>query len=169
MFEDEHGVWVLKRRQQHAAGVLERRRGDDAQPRNVCIPALEAVGMLGCELASGTGGHADHDRHVQLPARHMAQRRRIVHDLVEGEQAEIHRHHLDDWPHAVQRRTDARAHEGGFGERGVADALLAELLQQALAHRIAAAVAPDVLAHQEDPLIAQKCLAQTADATPPDR
>ena len=66
------------------------------------------------------------------------------------EQAEVDRHDLDDRPHAAERRADAGADEGRFRQRRVADALGAELLEQPVAHGEGAAVAADVLAHQED-------------------
>ena len=55
----------------------------------------------------------------------------------------------------AMRRADAGADEGRLRQRRVADALRAELLQQALGDGVAAAVAADVLAHQEDALVAR--------------
>ena len=95
------------------------------------------------------GGHADHQRHRELPARHVRDRGRVVHDLVEREQAEVAGHDLDDRPQAGHRRADAGADEAVLGQRRVADALRAELLEQALGHGVAAAVLADVLAHHE--------------------
>ncbi|MNN57025.1 hypothetical protein D3C81_1719890 [compost metagenome] len=115
--------------------------------------------MLRRQLAPGAGGHAHHQRHRELPAGHVAQGGGGVHQRVEGEQAEVHRHHLDDRPHAAQRRTDAGGDEAQFGQRRVAHPLLAELVEQALGHREGAAVAADVLAHQEHPRVARQCLA----------
>ena len=92
----------------------------------------------------------------ELAARHVAERRRVVHDLVEGQQAEVDRHDLDDRPHAAERGADAGADERGLRERRVADALGPELLEQPVAHREGATVAADVLAHQEDARIARR-------------
>ena len=87
--------------------------------------------MLGGELAAGAGGHADHERHVELAARHVQQRGGVVHDLVEREQAEVDGHDLDDRAHAAERGADAGADEGRLRQRRVADALGPELLEQA--------------------------------------
>ena len=106
--------------------------------------------MLRGKLAACAGRHADHQRHAELAARHVAHRGRVVEDLIEREQAEIHRHHLDDRAHAGHGRADPRPDEAGLRERRVANALGAELVQQALAHGVAAAIAADILAHQED-------------------
>ena len=73
----------------------------------------------------------------------------MVHDLIEGEQAEVDRHHLDDRTHPPHRRADAGADEGGFGERRVAHPLGTELLEQPMAHGVDASVPADVLAHEE--------------------
>ena len=43
-----------------------------------------------------------------------------------------------------------------FGEGCIANAFRAELREQAFRHRIAAAIAANILAHQEDSLIAPK-------------
>ena len=105
--------------------------------------------MLGRKLAAGAGRHADHQRHAELVTRHVAHRGRGVEDLVEGEQAEVHRHQLDDRAHAGHRGADAGAGEAGLRQWRIADAFGAEFRQQALAHGIAAAIAADILAHQE--------------------
>ena len=56
----------------------------------------------------------------------------VVHDLVEGEEAEIDGHDLDDRAHPAHRRADPHADEGGLREGGIADPLRAELLAAAL-------------------------------------
>ena len=129
-------------------------------PGDVGVPALEAVGVLGAELAPGPGGHPDHDRHVELAARHVEQGRRVVHDLVEGKQAEVHRHDLDDGSHPAEGGADAGTDEAGLRQGRVPDALGPELLEQAQAHCVAAAVAPDVLTHEEDAFVALEGLRQ---------
>src|SRR6516165_2854834 len=89
----------------------------------------------------------------------MAHSRSSVEDLVECEQAEIHRHQLDDGTHASHCRADARTGEAGFRQRRVADAFGTELRQESLAYGIAAAIAADVLAHQKDILVATQRIA----------
>jgi hypothetical protein len=130
VLEDHHRVVAAQGRQQHAARILQRGRRQHAQARHVRVPGFEAVRVLRRELPAGAGGHADHDRHAHLAARHVAQRGGVVHDLVQRQQAEVDRHHLDDGAHAAQRRADARAHEGRLGKRRVAHPVFAELFQQ---------------------------------------
>ena len=110
--------------------------------------------MLGSKLAAGTGRHADHQRHAELISRHVAHRRRSVEDLIERQQAEIHRHQLDDRTHAGHRRSDAGAGKSGFRQRRIANPLRAEFGEQPMTHRVAAAVAADVLTHQKNALVA---------------
>ena len=110
--------------------------------------------MLRRELSSATGGHADDERNAELAARHVAQRGGIVDDLIQGEQAEVDRHHLHDRPHAADGCADARTDEGRLGERRVAHALRPELLEQSFAARVRAAVAAHILTHEEDTRIA---------------
>ena len=164
ILEHDDRVRVEQRGPEHPPRVLERRGRHDADARDVRVPPLEAVRMLRGELPPGTGRHADHERDAELAARHMADGGGVIDDLVEREQAEVDGHHFDDRQHAVQRRADARADERRLGQRRVAYALLAEFRQQSLAHGVAAAVAPDVLAHEEHALVAgerlPQCLAQ---------
>ena len=53
-------------------------------------------------------------------------------------------------PHAAECRANARADERGLRKGRVANALRSEFLQKAMAHRKCTAVAPDILAHQEN-------------------
>ena len=134
-------------------------------PGNMRVPAFQAVRMLGGELAAGAGRHADHQRHAELVARHVAHCGRGVEDLVEREQAEIHRHQFDDRAHAGHRRADAGAGKPGLRQRRIANSLRTELGKQALAHRVAAAVAADVLTHEKTRLsrrIASRIASRTA-------
>ena len=73
-----------------------------------------------------------------------AAHRQAERDLIESEQAEVHGHDLDDRTHARDRRPDPGSHERRLGERGVADALRSELVEESTADAEASAVAPDV-------------------------
>ena len=86
--------------------------------------------MLGGKLAAGAGRHPDHQWNAELISRHVAHGRRSIEDLVEREQAEIDRHHLDDRPHAGHRRADAGAGKSGFRKRRIANPLGAEFGEQ---------------------------------------
>ncbi len=70
--------------------------------------------MLRGHLAPGAGGHADDQGDVEPAPGHVQQRRFVVHELVEREQADVHGHDLDDRPHPGEGRTDARPDEGGL-------------------------------------------------------
>ena len=124
------------------------------------VPAFQAMRMLSGELPAAAGRHADDQRDTELPARHMAKRRRVVDDLIEGQQAEVDRHDFDDGPQPAQGRADPGTDEGRFRQRRVAHPLRAELFQQALAARVRAAVAADILAHQEHARVAPQGFAQ---------
>ena len=115
--------------------------------------------MLRGQLSSGPSGHANHERNIELAARHMQDRRGVIDDLIEGKQTEIYCHDFHDRTGATHRRANARADECGLGERRVADAFGAELIEQTLAHRETAAVATDVFAHQKNALVTQQRIA----------
>ena len=149
VLEDQRGIRAGEGSGQHSTRVVDRRRGKNAEPRDVGVPAFETVRVLSGELAARSGRHADHERYVELSARHVADRRSVVQDLVQRQQTEVDSHDLDDGPQAAERGPDARTHESGLRQRRVAKALGAEFLEQPLGDGEAAAVSADVLAHQE--------------------
>ena len=65
--------------------------------------------MLGGQLPTRPGGHPDDERNRELSAGHMAQRRSGIHNLIEGQQAEVHRHDFHDRAESAQRRADPDA------------------------------------------------------------
>ena len=160
VLEDQHGIGLPQRGGEHAVAVVDGRGRDDGDAWDMRVPTLEAVRVLCRQLLAAAGRHADDDRHVELPARHVQQGGRRVHDLVEGQQAEVAGHHFDDRPHAAERRADAGADEAGLRERRVTNPFGSELGQQAAADREAAAVAAHVLTHQEHARIGQQRGAQ---------
>ena len=86
--------------------------------------------------------------------------RGVVDDLVQREQREVDRHQLDDRAQAGHGRADAHADDRVLGDRRVAHALLAELLEQAVGDLERAVEDPDVLAHEDHVLVALHLLAQ---------
>ena len=55
----------------------------------MCQPTFQAVGVLSGQLSASPRRHADNQRDAELPARHVADRRGVVDDLVERQQAEV--------------------------------------------------------------------------------
>ena len=121
MLEDQHRVRVLERgpracraRPRASPGASTRRPGTCAyQPSRLCecCAASWRPAPVVMRITSGT----------QLPAGHVRQRRGVVDDLVEREQAEVDGHDLDDRPHPGERGADAGADERGLRQRRVAD------------------------------------------------
>ena len=102
-----------------------------SRPGHVEEQRLPGVRVRRAELVAGALRHAHDERHLDLAAEHVADRRRVVDDLVHRQQREVDRHELDDGPQAGHRRADAHADDRVLGDRRVAHALLAELLEQA--------------------------------------
>ena len=118
-------------------------------------PRLELLRVLRARRPAGAALRADRQRHLQLPARHVAVLRRLVDDLLHRERQEVLVHDLDDRAHALHRRADAGADDRHLGDRRVADALGAELVEHPLRDAHRAAHLGDVLAHDEDVLVAR--------------
>jgi hypothetical protein len=100
------------------------------------------------------------DRHRDAPAAPIAQRRRLVDDLVEPARDEIGELHLRHGPVAALRRADADADDRRFGDWRVDDPHLAELVVKALRHPERAAVGAHVLAEDEDLRVAPHLLGE---------
>ena len=153
-------VVVADGRLEQALGVGRRRGHGDQQPGHVQEEGLEAVRVRGPELVAGALGHAHDERDADLAAEHVADVSGVVDDLVERQQREVDRHELDDGAQPGHGRADAHADDRVLGDRRVAHALLAELLEQPGGHLEGAVEDADVLAHEHDALVAQHLLAQ---------
>ncbi len=139
---------------EQALGVVGKGGRDDGQRRDVGVPVFRRVGMGRADLQAAAGGTAKNDRNGELAARHVADLRGVVDDLVVGDERKTPGHELDHGPQAVHGRADGQAGETGFADRRVDDPLRAELLQQALADLVGAVVFGDFLAHEHDAVVA---------------
>ena len=110
--------------------------------------------VRGAELMGRAVRTAEGNRDVKLPTRHREHVRRVVYDLIEGHQREAEGHELDYRPQTNHGRADPEAGETIFTDRRIDDAGWTETIKQALAHFISAVVLRDLLAHEEDVLVA---------------
>src|SRR5437016_13596862 len=117
--------------------------------------------MLGAQLVRGRSRPANYDRHTDLPPGHVPELRRIVHDLIHREDREVKGHHLDDGMEAGHGSADGQAGKPQFGDRRIDDAPGAELFQEALADLEGALIIGDILADQEDFLVAAHLFPQS--------
>ena len=87
------------------------------------VPALQAVRVLGAQLAAGAVVIRITIGTLNWPPDMWQQARRVVHDLVQRQQAEVDGHDLHDGAHSGQGGPDPGADEPGLRQRGVTDAL----------------------------------------------
>ncbi len=160
VLDEDHRVVVADGRLEQTLGVCGVRRHGDQQAGHVEVECLEAVRVRRAELVAGALGHTDDQRHADLAAEHVVDVGGRVDDLVEREQGEVDRHQLDHRAQADHGRAHAHADDGVLGDRRVAHAPLAELLEQPGRHLEGAVEDADVLAHEEDGLVALHLLAQ---------
>jgi hypothetical protein len=99
------------------------------------------------DVAPARRAHHDRDRRAAAVA--IAQRGRLVDDLIEAARDEVGELHLGDRAVAAQRRADADADDRRLGDGRIDHAHLAELLVQSLGHAEGAAVRTDVLTQHE--------------------
>ena len=162
VLDEQHGIVVADRRLEQAVGVERRRRRDDLEAGRVREHHLEALRVLGRQLRAGAGGRADHERHADLAAEHLAHLGRVVHDHVHGHEDEVDRHDLDDRPQAEHRGAHAGADEALLGDRRLAHAPRAVLRVEAGRDLVGALEAADLLAHEEDLVVARELLVERA-------
>ena len=103
---------------------------------------------------------AKHDRNVELATGHVEQLGGRVEHLVEGKNAEVPRHELDDRPQPDHRRADTHSGESQLGDRGVDDSHLAEFLQEAFRDFVCPLIDRDLLSHEEYAVVTLHFLAQ---------
>src|SRR5258708_7467473 len=94
-------------------------------------------------------GCAHHDRHRRAAAVAIPQCSRPVDDLIESTRNEIGKLHFGDRPVAAQRGADTDADDGGFRDRRVDHAHLAELIVKPLRRAECATVSADVFTEDE--------------------
>ncbi len=153
MLDEDDRVGVFDGRQQQALHVIGGGGHDDFQAGDVDEPRFQAFGVLGGRACAGAGGRAQHHWHLRLAAEHEAHLRALQDELLHRQRNEIHKLDLGHWPHAGRRCADGRPGNNRFGDGRVADALRAELFNQAVADAERAAIDTDVLAEHEDTLI----------------
>ena len=83
MLEDHHRVRVRQGRPEHAVGIFDGGGSYHLDARNVRIPGLQAVRVLGGQLTPGAGRHSDNERDRELPTGHMAKGRSGIDELVQ--------------------------------------------------------------------------------------
>src|SRR6266568_8870532 len=93
---------------------------------------------------------ANRDGRPDLPLRAIVDLGDLGHDLVEGRIDESVELDLAHRAVTAQRHAESRSDDARFGQRGVDDAVVAEILLQRVGDPEYAAEAADVLAHQQD-------------------
>ena len=162
VLEDEDRIGLAERGQQHAAGVGRRRRRDDLDAGDVRVPALEAVRVLRRELApapvamrttSGTlNWPPDMCRSVAALLTIWSRASRLKFTVMIST---IGRMPPSAAPMPAPTKVDSDS--GVSRTRSGPNSSSSPWL-----HREAAAVAADVLAHQEDARIAPERVAERA-------
>src|SRR5215210_9057116 len=87
----------------------------------------------------------------------------VVVDLVHANAKKVYEHQLDDRPHALHGRSDPGPDEGRLRYRRVHDSVGTEPFEQAGRRAEDAAQASDVLAHEEDRVVALHLLRDALD------
>ncbi len=128
MLEDHHGVVVADRGLEDSLGVIGIGDRDDLKARHSGEVAFEALRVLAA--AAGRADRGAHDqRHLDLPARHVAHLGDIVDDLVERQQEEVAVLDVGDRPQAHHCRAAGDTEEAEFRDGRIDHAIGESLLQ----------------------------------------
>ncbi len=147
---EDDGVVAGDRLLHHPVGVLGGGAGHDPQPGGVGEVGLVGLAVVLDRADPAAVGDADDHRQPELAEGAVVHLGDLADDLVEGRVDEAVELDLDDGPVAAQGQADGAAHDPGLGQRGVDDAVLAEVLLQALGDAEDTAELADVLAHEQD-------------------
>ena len=98
---------------------------------------------------AGAARRTHHQRHASLAVEHVGNLGGVVDQLVDADQQEVDGHDLADGPQAGHGRADAGADDPLFGDRGVDDPSVAELVDHPLAHLVRTAEGSDLFAKQK--------------------
>lgn len=104
--------------------------------------------------------HPDHDGHRQRAVVTHGEPRELRGDLVEGGEDEAVELDLDDWAIPPHGEPDRGADDARLGERRVEHAVVAELGREPLGHPEDTAERPDVLTHEDHPVVGPHGLAE---------
>ena len=136
--------WII----QYASDGFEQL--DDLQPGRVGEVGLGRLAVVLDRADPAAERDADGDRHPDQAGRPAVDLGHLADDLVEAGEDEAVELDLAHRPVAAHRQAHRGADDPRFGERGVDDAVLAEVLLQAVGDPEDAAELADVLAHDED-------------------
>jgi hypothetical protein len=158
--EHDHGVGVAHRGREQPLGVPRSAGDDDLQPRLVAEERLRRLGVVLRGADARAVRHPDGQRAGEPAARPRPHACGVGDQLVERRVGEAHELDLRDGPEAVGRHPDGRPGDAGLRERRVDDPVPAELVDQALGRAEDAAVLADVLAEDDDAVVAGEFRAQ---------
>ncbi len=124
-------------------------------------PRLQVLRVLRGQLLSAAAGSPDHHGDRHLAAEHVAYLRGVVDDLIHSHEREVDCHELYNGAESEHRGPNASAGDRCFRDRGVLDALRAELGEQALGDPVCPLELADILPDDEHVRVTVHLLAES--------
>ena len=159
VLEEDDGVVVVDRAPEEPARVGGGRGEHDLDPGDVHEPRLQLLRVLRAGRPAGAALRSQRHGHLDLASGHVAVLGGLLDELLHRQRHEVLVHDLDDRAHAGDGRADAGSDDRHLGDRRVAHALGPELVEHPLRDAHRAAHLGDVLAHDEDVVVAAHRLA----------
>ena len=147
VLEEDNGIVVADGGFNQPLSVVRRRGANDFQSGIVHKPHFRILRMKWAAVHAASAWATHHQRRGRTPQ--IMRLRHHVADLVHGAGDKIHELEFCDWAHSGQRRSECRAHNGGFRNGRVDYTLGAEPIYKAVRNFECAAVDADVLAQAE--------------------
>ena len=154
-FKEDHRVRVLDGRYQKALRIGRIGRHHDLQARDMGEQRLRALAMRLAAEDAAAGRHAHDDRAGELAVGAIAQPRRFRDDLVIGRIDIVGELHLDAGAQPIGGHADRRADDAKLADRRVEAATGSVFLLQALRAAEHAAEIADILAEDDDVVVAR--------------
>src|SRR5258708_364805 len=132
---------------------------DDLQSGHVRVKRLDRLRVIETTMNPAAKRRADDHRHGVVAVGAIASSRGLADDLVEGGVYEVSELDFCDGDEAVERRSDGDPADGRLGQRCVENTRFAEARVKPVGGAEHSALAADVLAHDEDAVVALHLLA----------
>ncbi|OPZ70925.1 MAG: hypothetical protein BWY82_01899 [Verrucomicrobia bacterium ADurb.Bin474] len=130
IFHEAHRIVVPDRGFEEPFGVVGGSRAHHLQSGCVRNEILRGMRVCGTDGGATVGRATDHDRAVDLAARHVANVGGIVDDLVERHVGEAPEHQFHNRPYSQHGGSDSHSDETGFTDGRVHHTLRAPFLEE---------------------------------------
>jgi hypothetical protein len=146
---ENHRVVVTNRRFQQPLCIMRSGGRDHFQSRHVTKPGFQTLRMLSGKLVCCAAGSANYHGNRNLSSGHISNFGGIIDDLIQGQDAEIKGHQLDDRPQSSHGGPNSQAGKPRFGNRRIPHSFRSEFLDEPFTDLKGSLIVPDFFSYQK--------------------